>query len=801
MKGFFYALLLWLPVTLTAQEVFPSEQDSFWLMRRGSAGEIERFADSWSEDPLWETRIDRFFYEAAAWNPEPRVLDLLVRYGADVNREFPLGRTSLMAAARFNNSQVVQRILELGADPARVDVNGQTALHVGAAYTEDYSVPDVLAEGGTPFLLCDKKGKTAFELAITRQNNQMVLEGLIDLFGDPYYKNLQGDNLYSLVFRIRDNSLRSHLVRYLYDGKFPLILQNREGQTPLEEAESLGLGQVVHELQIYREQLQNDLFQEMELFTGESPRYSKVKEYLLRGADPFSLNPVQLSPYHLAVVGGYPEIFRLLLEYRGNRFPFEQGLEDFNRNMPFFALSHSEDNALALLSMLLDLGYSPDLVDPDGNPLLTQSLYSSLKAADLLLKKGADTEIREPYDVTPLMRAGALDNGAEASALLLKYGADENARDDDGWQPLFYTVLFGGSEQTVEELLQAGADINEIDNYGSSVLLWSAAYSQDPGMLEFLVKEGGASLHQRDKDGWIPLMAALHWKNTPRVAALFLEALPDGRVKDGLGRTVESYLDDYTEDLEASDGYSLKTLLKRRVYPPDAVPVSDLDLSLHETAEWGRDPRMVELLVDAGAGVDAPDRDGWTPLMKAAAYNTPGMVKALLDKGADPEYATRFGWTPLHTAGWSDYAMNTKILLDYGADPSAPDREGWTPFHWAVRNHAPLEALEYLYQTGADPSDVTLKGETALFLLTSGWDVPGSDIVRFLLEYGGDPDRGDSEGETPLMHAASRGYQEALIMLLKAGADRNRKDIRGNTAVDYAESEGFYQLSDLLKEY
>jgi uncharacterized protein len=41
-------------------------------------------------------------------------------------------------------------------------------------------------------------------------------------------------------------------------------------------------------------------------------------------------------------------------------------------------------------------------------------------------------------------------------------------------------------------------------------------------------------------------------------------------------------------------------------------------------------------------------------------------------------------------------------------------------------------------------------------------------------------------GQTPLMHAAIGGFDEAAKLLLAAGADPIRKDHKSKTALDYA---------------
>ena len=55
-------------------------------------------------------------------------------------------------------------------------------------------------------------------------------------------------------------------------------------------------------------------------------------------------------------------------------------------------------------------------------------------------------------------------------------------------------------------------------------------------------------------------------------------------------------------------------------------------------------------LLDAGAGKDLADNDGWTPLHIAAQNGHDTVVRALLDAGADKDLATNDGATSLFIA-------------------------------------------------------------------------------------------------------------------------------------------------------
>jgi len=54
-------------------------------------------------------------------------------------------------------------------------------------------------------------------------------------------------------------------------------------------------------------------------------------------------------------------------------------------------------------------------------------------------------------------------------------------------------------------------------------------------------------------------------------------------------------------------------------------------------AATGPEPKIVQLLLERGAEIDAPSPNGTTPLMMAAQYGSEDSVRLLLERGADPK--------------------------------------------------------------------------------------------------------------------------------------------------------------------
>ncbi|XP_051208130.1 potassium channel AKT2 [Lolium perenne] len=73
-----------------------------------------------------------------------------------------------------------------------------------------------------------------------------------------------------------------------------------------------------------------------------------------------------------------------------------------------------------------------------------------------------------------------------------------------------------------------------------------------------------------------------------------------------------------------------------------------------------------------------------------------------------------------------------------------------------------------------------------------------SSFLEDLLRVGMDPDVGDSKGRTALHIAASKGYEECVLVLLRHGCNVNIKDSQGNTAMWQAIAARHHKVFSIL---
>ena len=217
----------------------------------------------------------------------------------------------------------------------------------------------------------------------------------------------------------------------------------------------------------------------------------------------------------------------------------------------------------------------------------------------------------------------------------------------------------------------------------------------------------------------------------------------------------------------------------------------------------GHDPRILDLLLEAGADVNA---GGWydngdeteeffVPIVAAIregdryAFN-----KLLADENIDLNFQVS-GRAPLiHAIKELDIA-SMEALLAAGADPNIinadPDElehDTRTPLLYTTRNINPArnedlkQMAELLLEYGANVN-LTTEGNFTPLMLAS-LDRP--DLVPLFIKAGANVNAQDSYGQTPLTLAVRSGKLDVVEQLIKAGADVTHTTENGDTIFDLA---------------
>ena len=150
-------------------------------------------------------------------------------------------------------------------------------------------------------------------------------------------------------------------------------------------------------------------------------------------------------------------------------------------------------------------------------------------------------------------------------------------------------------------------------------------------------------------------------------------------------------------------------------------------------------PAVLAALLAAGASVDAPDREGETPLARAIQDNEFKYAALLIDHGACLDRQGQLQRSavclicqrPISSAS-TDLLLK---VLRMGADPNAPDLLGRTPLVYLLSqlngdNPADLAVVKIMLRNGADPRICDNQGQD-LFSAIKGRHLPiTTDFLR-----------------------------------------------------------------------
>jgi ankyrin repeat protein len=408
------------------------------------------------------------------YSPDESLL-LLLDHGANINAKSDNGTTALMMAAEFGRAKRVQLLLENGADVDAQNNYGGTAL-MNAKEWGHTEVVKLLENAEN--IRKEASMTKALRRSMTSKKEQRATAGVsnkssgrkeqkpgkkpydFDTFLEARKQlasmGIEFDMKTFLDFAKRGNA---EIVRLFLDTGMDPDAANHEGETALMSA-------------------------------VENNNIEIARLLLQSGADVDAWEPsFYTTALMRAASKGNAEMVELLLEANPDVNAFESA--GFRALTNAVARNHTE-----IVRKLLDAGAQVDHL----------ALYYSLdknEILNMLLDAGVEMNQRI-YGRTPLLKT-AMDENAEAVEMLVKHGADVNIRDDEGKTDLMI-ASWGDSAEPVKLLLDAGCDIEAQDPFGQTALMQAAWYGN--GTVVKTLLEAGADADARDQYGLTALSRA-----------------------------------------------------------------------------------------------------------------------------------------------------------------------------------------------------------------------------------------------------------------------------------------------------
>lgn len=389
--------------------------------------------------------------------------------------------------------------------------------------------------------------------------------------------------------------------------------------------------------------------------------------------------------------------------------------EDQRRSELFKAIRDRNDGVVDRLTRPRLLGrFGRPLVDANAEERRTTSSYG----------RRGDSEL-----VVPALHVAVEAGHLVTVNLLLDRGADPDARGGSERETALHLALARGLVQIAAVLVERGASVGE------------GMPSSDAGESHFVhaVRCGQLHIAERVLSKGVDINARSN--------------------KALLGRVVQS-----------GKRESLQFLLERGMRV-------GLDDALHVAARR-RDTASAQLLLAAGANVDARDDHDRTALLVAASGGDVARVEWLLRSGANPNAPSGDGVTPLAAAAEAGESEAVEALLGGGA--STNGAQGADALSCAARG-GQRATVERLLAHGVDVATRDREHATALHRAAGAGH---ADLIDLLVSRGAPVDGQDHAGETPLHLAVRSEHPDAAKQLISLGADPLVENTAGETALD-----------------
>lgn len=448
-----------------------------------------------------------------------------------------------------------------------------------------------------------------------------------------------------------------------------------------------------------------------------------------------------------------------------HQYPLSHRISNWDKQSPLHIACRGGN--LEIVKRLLDLGADPNSVDKLGmSPLMEACSIGNLDIMKVLVDANAEIDAVTISRQTLLWFA-TLHGSPEAVRYLLdELKIDPNAAREDGVTPLM-VASSQGFETIVDLLINAGADVNAMDLQNTTALINAAEHGST--MIVSLLLHYGAHVNIFTENNFTPLIISSAHGHLESVQKLVdAGATVDLDHPDGVTALMYASAAGHLDIVKylISSGSNVNA-----VHSMGGTALLETTAAPHSSENTAH---IVTALLDAGAGVDAVDNEGISPIISASAIGN--------------EKVIRYSYYFLRSC----LIMN-RVLIDAGADLNQRSNSGMTALHYAiVAGHSTI--LETLLQAGANPNvgvllvdNLSYETSTMIFAVENG----NLEIVRSLVENIAENDllhQCDAKGITPLVRSIQLRHLHLLEYLLSKNVNPNlsfldeqvRKLFRGN---------------------
>jgi len=632
---------------------------------------------------------------AAALHGHAAIASALIDAGARVDLADAQGTTALMEAARADAHAVLDALIAQRPPPDAVDAAGRSALMIAAQSLRagEETVKRLLTFGISRQLVA-RDGKRAVECAAAAGRWNIV--ALID----PDFPRPANQPDVAPAQAHADDS-PAHLLDALRFGHWRIVdgFSASVREWPAATRAQLFVDLIVHaDAAPRRWLLQHGLDANTSLEGSTLLQHAiaclpagirAVRDLVDAGVQPAGTNAIAQLCARVAAGTAEADAQSLALALVDRGADVFRA-EDDGRTPLMLAISHGW---LGLAGRLLDAGADPQARDRHGRTPLFSALAAPAAiceaAIKMLLCAGADPEVRASNNETPL--GTALARGQSGVQRWLNWPSWKLPRRRLRGADTIASASIGDAD-AAGKLLELGLPVDAVDGYGASALLHAAGRGH-AGVVALLLDRGANPAHSAN-DGATALSAAVAARHKDVMELLIARGAVVDQALAG-GRTV----------LMAAAGrgdVEAVQILLAHAAQADGADAHGMR-ALHAAAQFafaGGDAqaaqRLFDMLLDAGATIDARNADGQTALLILLGAHAPprsgadqkallGLLEVLRGRGAGIDVQDERGVGPLHACAMHGLLLPARALLKAGADRSARDLLERTPREVAHR--------------------------------------------------------------------------------------------------------------------
>jgi len=590
--------------------------------------------------------------------------------------------TLMLVAVEKNDKWLAGLIKKNGTNLNLTYENGQNILWAAAA-KKSWKVFDVFAKSGVNINHKDNSGQTIFTWALNNGYTQVV-----DRLGKAGVKTSNKDlsKMMRQAVSVEDYDkllsllkLRPNLNKKYEDGLTVLWYSAVKKRTDIASL-LLKSGATA--------KIKDKTGRSLLMYCIETRRFEMAR--LLRRYGGALKNSEGIFLLQKGLVIGDSDLIQLLVELNVNvNMKFSDGLSA----LWIAAFTNNRD----MIEVIADAGANLNIKDNKGRTVLMWCVENNRKeVANILIRKGANVNLMDRSKRTALINAVVSDKPRMVH-MLVKNGAKVNLKDKEGNSPLLISVA-RGNLGLAKLFLENGAAVNTYDINGNTPLN-IALYKNFEDIVTFLV-EKGADINKANKKGESPLIISAR-KGNLRLVKLFIGKGADINHADS--KNITALIHSKRENRRQVVMYLLVNGagLDKRKEKDEMMAYGTLN-SYHDVVQnlVGRsvsvnrrftdglfplyyaarngDDKMMDILIKAGADLEARDRNSMTVLLYAASKREEHVIVSLVEKGANVNVTDKQKNTPLIISAGRGFAKAVKKMIKKGANVNAKDSKGRT---------------------------------------------------------------------------------------------------------------------------